>query len=102
MLAEFSIIPVGDGISISSHVAKVAKIIDESGLNYRINPMATVVEGEIDEVFSLIKKCHQRMMQDVQRVSISITIDDRKDKKSPRMDKKLASVEEKIGKSLRK
>jgi uncharacterized protein (TIGR00106 family) len=102
MLAEFSIIPVGDGVSISAHVAKAAKIIDESGLDYRINSMATVVEGEMDEIFKLIKKCREAIMKDVQRVLINITIDDRKDRKPPRLDKKLASVEEKAGKSLRK
>lgn len=102
MLAEFSVIPIGAGVSISSYVAKVAKIVDESGLDYRINPMATVVEGEMDEIFNLLKKCHQAVMQDVQRVLITVTIDDRKDKKPPRMEKKLASVEEKVGRSLKK
>ena len=102
MLVEFSIMPVGDGISISSHVAKVAKIVDDSGLDYRINPMATVVEGNIDEVLDLIKKCHQAIMEDVERVYTTVVIDDRKDKIAPRLDKKLASVEEKAGRKLKK
>lgn len=102
MLAEFSIIPVGSGVSISKYVAIAAKIVDESGLDYRINPMATVVEGDADEIFALIKKCHEAVMKEVARVLISITIDDRKDKKSPRIEKKLQSVEEKAGKILKK
>ena len=102
MLAELSIIPVGSGVSISPSVARAAKIIDESELDYRINPMATVVEGEIDEVLDLIKKCHQAVMEDVERVLITVVMDDRKDRKPPRLDKKVASVEEKVGKSLKK
>ena len=102
MLAEFSVIPIGAGVSVSSHVAKAAKIIDESGLDYRINPMATVVEGEIDEILDLIKKCHQAVMEDAERVLINVVMDDRKDRKPPRLDKKVASVEEKVGKSLKK
>lgn len=102
MLAEFSIIPVGSGVSISKYVAIAAKIIDESGLDYRINPMATVVEGGADEIFALIKKCHEAVMKEAVRVLTSITIDDRKDKASPRLEKKLQSVEEKVGKILKK
>ncbi len=102
MLAEFSIIPIGAGVSVSPYVAKAAKIIDESGLDYRINPMATVVEGEIGEVLNLIKKCHRAVMEDAERVLINVVIDDRKDRKPPRLDKKVASVEEKVGKTLKK
>lgn len=125
MLAEFSVIPIGEGVSVSPHVAKVAKIIDESGLDYRINPMATVparparrsgrparlchsggqsggVEGEMDELFALIKKYHQAVMEDVQRVIITVVMDDRKDRQPPRLDKKVASVEEKVGRTLKK
>jgi len=102
MLAAFSIIPVGSGVSISKYVAIAAKIIDKSGLDYRINSMATVVEGDSDEIFALIEKCHKAVMAEAARVLITITIDDRKDKKPPRIEKKLQSVEEKVGKILKK
>ncbi len=102
MLAELSIIPIGEGVSISSYVARTAKIIDESGLDYKINPMATVVEGGYDEIMSLVKKCHQAVMEEADRVIIDISIDDRKDKTSPRLDKKLESVEQKAGITLKK
>ncbi|HHT9137024.1 MAG TPA: thiamine-binding protein [Candidatus Wunengus sp. YC60] len=32
MIAEISVIPIGEGIDLASYVAKVVKIIDESGL----------------------------------------------------------------------
>jgi len=50
MLVQFSIVPLGTGESVSQSVAEVIRIVDESGLPYRTNPMGTVVEGEWDEL----------------------------------------------------
>jgi uncharacterized protein (TIGR00106 family) len=101
MLAEFSIFPIGEGESLSKYVARSLKLIDESGLAYRINPMGTVVEGEWDEVMELIKKCHHAILEDTQRVTCSIKIDDRKGK-TDALERKIKSVEEKVGKELNK
>ncbi len=102
MLAEMSIIPIGKDVSISKYVAEVAEIIDKSGLDYRINPMGTVVEGSFDDIMGLLKKCHDTIMGDVDRVMINVSMDDRRDRKPPRLDKKIASVEQKVGHSLKK
>ncbi len=99
MLAEFTIFPIGEGVSLSKYVARSLKLIDESGLAYRINPMGTVVEGEWDEVMALIKKCHMAIREDTERVSCTIKIDDRKGV-SGALQKKIKSVEEKVGKKL--
>lgn len=56
MIAQFSIVPLGVGASVSSYVAKVIKIVDESGLPYRFHAMGTIVEGEWDQIMNLIKK----------------------------------------------
>ena len=45
-LMEFSIIPLDKGDSMGTYVARVLSVVDESGLDYRLNPMGTVVEGE--------------------------------------------------------
>ncbi|MFN3480002.1 MAG: MTH1187 family thiamine-binding protein, partial [Thermodesulfovibrionales bacterium] len=63
MLVEFSIVPLGVGSSIGDQLAEILKIVDSSGLPYKVNPMGTVVEGEWDEVMKLIKKCHRTMMK---------------------------------------
>ncbi|MDA8169664.1 MAG: MTH1187 family thiamine-binding protein [Nitrospiraceae bacterium] len=101
MLAEFSIIPVGTGESLSGQVSQVLGIIDESGLPYRLNPMGTVVEGEWDEVMRLIRKCHRAAMKHTGRCVLRIDIDDRKGKKG-RMEQKISSVEKKLGRKLKK
>ena len=101
MLAEFTIFPIGEGVSLSKYVSRSLDLIDKSGLSYRINPMGTVVEGDWDEVMELIKKCHMAIGEDTQRVSTTIKIDDRKGVKNA-LDRKIKSVEEKVGRELKK
>lgn len=101
MLVEFSIIPIGIGSSIGDQLAKVLKIVDESGLPYKVNPMGTVIEGEWDEVMRLIKKCHKTGMKGGERVLTTISIDDRKGKPN-RIDEKVKSIERRLGKTLKK
>jgi len=101
MLVEFSIIPIGSSSSIGDQIAEVLRIVDASGLPYKINPMGTVVEGEWDEVVKLIKKCHKKVLMSEDRVVTTISIDDRKGKPN-RIDEKVKSIERRIGKSLKK
>ncbi len=101
MLIEFSIIPIGVGSSIGDQLAGVLKIVDASGLPYKINPMGTVIEGEWVEVMKLIKKCHETVMKTGERALTTISIDDRKGKPN-RIDEKVKSIERRIGKSLKK
>jgi len=100
MLAEFSIIPLGKDESVSKFVAKAVEIIHQSGCDYRINPMGTVIEGDWDEIMDLIKKCHDAIRKEAGRVITNITIDDRAVQGS-RIEQKIRSVEEEIGHGLR-
>jgi uncharacterized protein (TIGR00106 family) len=101
MLVEFSIIPIGKGSSLGDDIAKVLKMVDESKLPYKINPMGTVVEGSWDDVVRLIKKCHNTVMKNSERIITTISIDDRKGRPS-RIEEKVRSVEKRLGKTLRK
>jgi uncharacterized protein (TIGR00106 family) len=101
MLAEFSVVPLGKGESVSMYVAECMKIVEASGLPYRINPMGTVLEGDFDAVMGVIRKCHMRVMELSQRVVTSIKVDDRKGSKNA-LDTKIASVEKKLGKELKR
>ena len=100
MLVEFSVVPVGKGVSVSPQVARVLKIVAESGVNYKANPMGTVLEGDGDTVMDVVRKCHEAVMKDAERALTSIKIDDRKGKEA-RIDKKLESVEQKLGMKLK-
>ena len=101
MLAEFSIIPIGKDSGIGEEIAKVLKIIDRSGLPYKVNPMGTVVEGRWDDIMALIKKCHSAILKSGERVVTSISIDDRKGMPE-RIEEKVKSIENRLGKSLKK
>lgn len=101
VLAEFSVVPIGKGESVSQYVAECLRIVDSSGLAYRINPMGTVVEGDYDAVMSVIRACHMRVMELCPRVITSIKVDDKRGV-SGMLDAKVDSVERIIGKTLRK
>jgi uncharacterized protein (TIGR00106 family) len=102
MLAELEIVPVGTAsASLSALLAEVAKLIDRSGLDYRVGPMGTVIEGDWDRVMQLAKQCHQQALGASQRVLTTIRIDDRKDKPGARMVQKVRSLEAAVGKPLK-
>ena len=104
MLAELEIVPVGTGgASLSGILAKVATLIDASGLDYRVGPMGTTVEGDWERIMQLARRCHQAVLESADRVITTIRIDDRTDKPAPgRITQKVASLEAKVGKPLRK
>ncbi|NIQ04038.1 MAG: thiamine-binding protein, partial [Nitrospinaceae bacterium] len=66
------------------------QIIDESGLDYRLNPMGTVLEGEWDEVMGVVKKCFEQMSADCNRITCSLKIDYRQGARG-RLESKIAS-----------
>jgi uncharacterized protein (TIGR00106 family) len=96
MMVEFSIVPLVRSASVSDIIARVLKIVIDSGVRYKANPMGTVIEGEWDELMGLVKKCHDEAMREAERVVTSIKIDDYKGK-GYRLEKKLESVEQKLG-----
>ena len=112
MILEFSIVPIGKGESISAEVAAVIEEVERSGVEYRLNPMGTVVEGEWDEVMALVKRCHEVVMKSAGtgagagRVVTRILIDDRKGADGKRVEGritgKVASIEERLGREVKK
>lgn len=101
MLVQFTVVPLGTGESLSRGVSEVIRLVDESGLPYRTNPMGTVIEGEWDEVLSLIRKCHEMTLRSAPRVLTSISIDDRPGKPD-RIIEKIQSVEKRLGREIKK
>jgi uncharacterized protein (TIGR00106 family) len=100
VLLEFSMAPLEKGSSVGDYVARSLEIIDQSGLDYRLHAMGTIVEGEIDQVLSVLKQCLEAMATDCDRVTCTAKLDYRKGH-SGRLKTKVTSVEEKLGKKLR-
>jgi uncharacterized protein (TIGR00106 family) len=99
-LMEFSMIPLDKGDSFSAYVARILDIIDQSGLDYRLNPMGTVVEGEWEDLLNLLTRCFQNLEKDCSRISLQVKFDHRKGTDS-RIEGKIHSVLAKVGHPLK-
>jgi len=96
MIAEFSVVPIGAGESLSTYVAECLKIVKMSGLKYQLTPMGTILEGDFHKVMDTIGQCHLRVRSMSGRVTTMIRLDDR-EKHADEMVRKVKSVEEKMG-----
>ncbi len=99
-LMEFSIIPLDKGSSFSKYVAQVLTSVDQSGLDYRLNPMGTVVEGDWDELLNLLNICFRVLEKVSDRISLQVKFDYRKGA-SGALDTKIQSVEAKAGRAFK-
>ena len=100
VLLEFSMSPLGKGESVGKYVSRSLEIIDQSGVEYRLNPMGTVLEGEWDEVIGVVRQCYEQMRRDCNRISCTMKIDYRKGKNG-RLSGKISSVEKRLKKKLK-
>jgi uncharacterized protein (TIGR00106 family) len=101
MVAEFSIVPLGRGEELAKPVAQVLSLIDRSGLPYKATAMGTLVEGDWEAVFGLIKECHLCMRQHANRVLTHIAVDDREGAMG-RLEGKVKDAENILGRMLKK
>jgi uncharacterized protein (TIGR00106 family) len=100
VLLEFSMSPLGKGESVGRYVSRSLDIIDKSGVAYRLNPMGTVLEGEWNDVFRVVRKCYERMRKDCNRISCTIKVDYRKGH-AGRLESKVASVEKRLKRKIK-
>jgi uncharacterized protein (TIGR00106 family) len=99
MIAEFSIIPLGGDVHISTEIAEALKIVDGSGLPYQLTPFGTCLEGEWNQVLPIVQQCHDRVRQISPHVITSIRIEDEQGAKD-KLRRNIESVEEKVGHPL--
>jgi uncharacterized protein (TIGR00106 family) len=99
MLAEFSIYPL-HAEHMSRHIARVIETLERTGLAYHLGPMSTAVEGDWDQVMEAIRRCHQLLAADHDRVVTMITIDDRKHQPH-HLAEMISSVEQQLGHAAR-
>jgi uncharacterized protein (TIGR00106 family) len=101
VLLEFSMFPMDKGESISPYVSRILAMIDTSGVSYRFTPMGTIVETEtIDEALRIMREAYATLEPDCNRVSVLAKFDIRKGK-GGRLEQKVASVEQKVGRKLK-
>jgi len=98
VLLEFSMFPTDKGESVSKQVSKVIKMIKESGVSYKLTAMGTIIETEtMEEALAIVQKSYDILSLDSDRIYSSLSIDSR-DNTSQRLEGKINSIEDKIGK----
>src|SRR5665811_822771 len=75
LVVEFSIYPLDKGESVGKYVVRALDIVDKSRIPYRLHAMGTVMEGNWEDCFAVVKKCFQALRKDCHRVEISIKVD---------------------------
>ncbi|OQX61867.1 MAG: hypothetical protein B5M55_08460 [Desulfococcus sp. 4484_242] len=93
MIAQLSVYPIGEGVSLGRFVRKGVAVIEASGLPYEVGGMSTSFEApDLDTLFDVVKKVHAaHVAEGARRVMIDLRVDDRRDKKATIASKK-ASV----------
>lgn len=96
-IVAVSISPVGDGVSVSRHVAEALRVLQgQTRVRFRLDPMFTTLDGDLDEIFSLIRQMQEAVFTaGAVRLGTVIKIDDRRDR-AVSMDDKVTSVQQRL------
>jgi uncharacterized protein (TIGR00106 family) len=96
VIADLCLVPIGVGVSVSTHVAACEKVLREAGLDIKLHAYGTNIEGEWDDVFAAIKRCHEVVHgMGAPRISTNMRVGTRVDR-SQTMADKVSSVERKL------
>ena len=89
-------VPLGIGVSVSKEVAACERVLAEAGLKTRLHAYGTNIEGEWDDVFAAIKRCHEALhAMGVPRITSTLRFGTRIDREQ-HLEDKIISVEEKL------
>jgi uncharacterized protein (TIGR00106 family) len=96
VLIDISIVPLGVGLSLSPYIAACEKVFTDAGLKTALHAYGTNVEGEWDEVFGAVKKCHEMLHgMGAPRISTNMRLGTRTDR-AQTMEDKVQSVIDKL------
>ncbi len=96
VIVDFCLVPIGVGVSVSSYIAECEKILNEAGLKTQLHANGTNIEGEWEDVFTAIKRCHERVHEmGAPRISSTLRLGTRTDRVQT-MEDKIKSVQEKL------
>ena len=96
VLIDLCIVPLGVGVSLSPYIAACQKVLTEAGLKTALHSYGTNIEGEWDDVFAAVKRCHEVVHEmGAPRVTATIKVGTRTDRVQT-MEDKVRSVQEKL------
>jgi uncharacterized protein (TIGR00106 family) len=99
VLVEFSVFPLGKGESVGDYVVRCVKIVEQSGLQFQCHAMGTTIEGELDQVLGVVKRCVEELATDCNRVECMMKLDYRKGH-DEELKSRLARVEKRLGHAI--
>lgn len=92
VIVDFTVVPVGTGISLSPYIAEVERVLQASGLHHELHANGTNVEGEWEVVMATLRQCHEKLHAlGVPRIHTDIKLGTRSDR-DQRMADKVPSV----------
>ncbi|PIE78386.1 MAG: hypothetical protein CSA15_08080 [Candidatus Delongbacteria bacterium] len=98
VLLEFAMFPTDKGDSVSQYVSRIIKMIDQSGVDYQLTPMGTIIETEeMSQALEIVQQAYDLLKSDSKRIYSSMNFDIREGKNN-RLTQKIQSIENKIGK----
>ena len=96
VIADLCVVPIGIGTSVSKEVAACERVLTEAGLKTTLHAYGTNIEGEWDEVFAAIKRCHEVLhAMGVPRITSNLRFGTRTDR-DQHLEEKIRSVQEKM------
>ena len=96
VIVDFCLVPIGVGVSVSQYIAECEIILKDAGLKTQLHAYGTNIEGEWDDVFGAVKRCHERVHEmGAPRITTTLKVGTRTDRVQT-MDDKVKSVQEKL------
>jgi uncharacterized protein (TIGR00106 family) len=96
VLIDLCVVPLGVGVSVSKYIAACQRVLSDAGLKTHLHSYGTNIEGEWDDVFAAVRKCHETLHEmGAPRISTTIKLGTRTDRDQS-MEEKVRSVQEKI------
>ena len=96
VIADLCVVPLGVGVSVSKEVAACERVLSEAGLKTKLHAYGTNIEGEWDDVFAAIKRCHEVVhAMGVPRITSNLRFGTRIDR-DQHIEDKIHSVEQKL------
>ena len=96
VIVDLCVVPIGVGVSVSKYIVACEKVLKEAGLKTHLHSYGTNVEGDWEEVFTAVKKCHEVVHEmGAPRISSTLRVGTRVDRKQT-MEDKIKSVEDKL------
>ncbi len=96
VIVDLCVVPLGVGVSVSEYVAACQRVIESAGLAHELHAYGTNIEGDWDEVFAVVKRCHEVVHEmGAPRISTTVKLGTRTDREQS-MRGKVASVADKL------